>query len=124
MRNELIKVLEKAALEKNRLEEMNALAFSNELIRVLKAADVIAIGAPMYNWCIISPLKAYIDQVLRMNETWGLNRENRHDPYIGLLKGKTVYLLFSRGADGYEPGGYSEHINFAGSAAQPISVML
>lgn len=93
-------------------EEMNALAFSNELIRELKAADVIAIGAPMYNWSITSSLKAYIDQILRMNETWGLNRENREDPYIGLLKDKTVYLLFSRGAEGYEPGGYNEHINF------------
>lgn len=93
-------------------EEVEALEVSTELISELKAADVIVIGAPMYNWSITSSLKAYVDQVLRMNETWALNRENRRDPYIGLLKNKTVFLLFSRGAEGYEPGEYNENINF------------
>jgi len=93
-------------------EELEALKISTELICELKAADVIVIGAPMYNWSITSSLKAYIDQVLRMNETWALNHENRLDPYIGLLKNKIVFLLFSRGAEGYEPGGYNENINF------------
>ena len=91
---------------------MEALKISTELICELKSADVIVLGAPMYNWSITSSLKAYIDQVLRMNETWALNHENRLDPYIGLLKNKIVFLLFSRGAEGYEPGGYNEHINF------------
>ena len=93
-------------------DELEALKISTELIQELKAADVIVIGAPMYNWSITSSLKAYIDQVLRMNETWALNHENRLDPYIGLLKNKIVFLLFSRGAEGYEPGGYNENINF------------
>ncbi|MCF2518361.1 FMN-dependent NADH-azoreductase [Dyadobacter sp. CY351] len=93
-------------------EELEALKISTELICELKSADVIVLGAPMYNWSITSSLKAYIDQVLRMNETWALNHENRLDPYIGLLKNKIVFLLFSRGAEGYEPGGYNEHINF------------
>ncbi|MCF2501314.1 FMN-dependent NADH-azoreductase [Dyadobacter chenhuakuii] len=93
-------------------DELEALKISTELICELKAADVIVIGAPMYNWSITSSLKAYIDQVLRMDETWALNRENRLDPYIGLLKNKTVFLLFSRGAEGYEPGEYNDKINF------------
>ena len=93
-------------------EELEALKMSTELIQELKAADVIVVGAPMYNWSITSSLKAYIDQILRMNETWALDRENRLDPYIGLLKNKIVFLLFSRGAEGYEPGGYNEKINF------------
>jgi len=93
-------------------EELEALKISTELIQELKAADVIVLGAPMYNWSITSSLKAYIDQVLRMNETWALDRENRLDPYIGLLKNKIVFLLFSRGAEGYEPGEYNENINF------------
>lgn len=101
-------------------EELEALKISTELIRELKAADVIVVGAPMYNWSITSSLKAYIDQVLRMNETWALNRENRLDPYIGMLKNKIVFLLFSRGAEGYEPGEYNDNINFQAPYLQRV----
>jgi FMN-dependent NADH-azoreductase len=93
-------------------DELQALEISTELISELKAADVIVIGAPMHNWSITSSLKAYIDQVLRVNETWALDRNNRLNPYIGLLNDKTVFLLFARAADGYESGGYNEHINY------------
>lgn len=93
-------------------EEREALEISNELIHELKDADVIALGAPMYNWSVTSSLKAYIDQVLRVNETWKVNPDDRQNPYIGLLKNKTLVLLLSRGAQGYEKGGYNEHMNF------------
>lgn len=92
--------------------EIEALKTSDEYIAELREADVIVIGAPMYNWSIPSSLKAYIDQVLRVNETWKLNPENIKNPYIGLLQNKTVFLLLSRGAQGYEKGEYNEHMNF------------
>jgi FMN-dependent NADH-azoreductase len=94
------------------LQEIEALKTSDEYIAELREADVIVIGAPMYNWSIPSTLKAYIDQVLRVNETWKLNPENMQNPYIGLLQNKTVFLLLSRGAQGYEKGEYNEHMNF------------
>lgn len=94
------------------LQEIEALKTSDEYIAELREADVIVIGAPMYNWSIPSSLKAYIDQVLRVNETWKLNPENMQNPYIGLLQNKTVFLLLSRGAQGYEKGEYNEHMNF------------
>lgn len=93
-------------------EEMEALRFSSELIGELKDADIIVLGTPMYNWSVPSSLKAYIDQVLRVNETWTVNRQDLKNPYIGLLKNKTVFLLISRGQQGYEKGGYNEHMNF------------
>jgi FMN-dependent NADH-azoreductase len=34
------------------------------------------------------------------------------NPYIGLLENKTLFLLLSRGAQGYEKGEYNEHMNF------------
>ncbi|WP_426484971.1 FMN-dependent NADH-azoreductase [Flavobacterium sp. 2] len=99
--------------ENDRTEaEIEALKLSKELIIELKEADVIVLAAPMYNWTITSSLKAYIDQVLRVNETWKLNTEDLSNPYIGLLKNKTVFLLTSRGAQGYEKGEYNEHMNF------------
>jgi FMN-dependent NADH-azoreductase len=93
-------------------EEIDALRFSTELINELRDADVIVLGTPMYNWSVPSSLKAYIDQVLRVNETWEVNKEDRQNPYIGLLKDKSLFLLFSRGAQGYEKGEYNEHMNF------------
>lgn len=93
-------------------EEKAALAKSDEYIKELREASVIIIGVPMYNYSFPSSLKAYIDQVLRINETWKLNHADLQDPYIGLLNDKKMYLLLSRGAQGYEPGGYNEHINF------------
>lgn len=93
-------------------EEKEALKFSDELISELKEADIIVIGAPMYNWSVTSSLKAYIDQILRVNETWELNHNDPKNPYMGLLKNKTLFLLLSRGAQGYEIGQYNEHMNF------------
>jgi FMN-dependent NADH-azoreductase len=101
----------KPEVERNE-DEVEALKFSTELINELKDADTIVLGAPMYNWSITSSLKAYIDQILRINETWVINPEDYHNPYIGLLKNKTLFLLLSRGAQGYEIGEYNEHMNF------------
>lgn len=93
-------------------EEIEALKTSDLYIAELKEADVIVLGTPMYNWSIPSSLKAYIDQVLRVNETFRFDRSNMQHPYVGLLENKTVFLLLSRGNQGYEKGGYNEHMNF------------
>ncbi|MCF0069524.1 NAD(P)H-dependent oxidoreductase [Dyadobacter sp. CY261] len=89
-----------------------ALGTSDIFVSELKEADVIVIGAPMYNWSIPSPLKAYIDQVMRIHETWKPNPADKTHPYTGLLQNKTLVLLLARGAAGYEPGEYNEHMNF------------
>jgi FMN-dependent NADH-azoreductase len=93
-------------------QENEALKVSNSYISELREADVIVIGSPMYNWFIPSTLKAYIDQIVRVNETFIFDPSNMQYPYVGLLKNKTLFLLLSRGDQGYEKGGYNEHINF------------
>jgi len=93
-------------------EEIEALKTSDTYISELKEADVIVLGSPMYNWSIPSALKAYIDQIVRVNETWKFNSANMQNQYIGLLKNKTVFLLLSRGSEGYEKGGFNEHMDF------------
>jgi len=92
-------------------ESEAALSVSNTLVGELKEADIIVLGTPMYNWSIPSSLKAYIDQVLRVNETV-LIEPGKADPYTGLLKNKKAFLLLVRGSKGYEPGEYFEHMNF------------
>jgi FMN-dependent NADH-azoreductase len=92
--------------------EIEDLKTSDTYIAELREADIIVLGSPMYNWSIPSSLKAYIDQILRVNETWKFNPTNMQNPYIGLLENKTLFLLLSRGAQGYEKGEYNEHMNF------------
>lgn len=93
-------------------EDLQVLEASTSYVSELHNADVIVIGSPMYNWSIPSPLKAYIDQIMRINETWRPNPSDQRNPYLGLLRNKTLVLLLSRGSAGYEEGGYNHHMNY------------
>jgi FMN-dependent NADH-azoreductase len=105
-------------------EEIESLRVSSSYIAELRAADVIVLGSPMYNWSIPSTLKAYIDQIMRVNETWKLNPANPLNPYVGLLQNKTLVLLLSRGAQGYEKGGYNEHMNFQSTYLKTVFAII
>src|SRR5579863_173250 len=78
--------------------QQETLAVSDALVEELLAADTIVIGAPMYNFTISAPLKAWIDQVVRVGRTvlWGANGP------AGLLQGKQVIVITSRGGS-YRP---------------------
>lgn len=74
-------------------EERAARALSDTLIGELKAADTVVIAAPMYNFSVPTSLRAWFDFVLRAGETF---RYSEAGPE-GLLKGKIVIVLTSRG---------------------------
>jgi len=82
--------------------EREALSLSDQLIEELETADVILIGAPMYNFTISAPLKAWIDQIVRLGKTVEYGPQGRK----GLLQGKKVVVLTSRG--GTYPDGSSQ----------------
>ncbi len=67
--------------------------FSDALIDELKAADVIVLGLPMYNFGIPSQLKAYFDHIARAGITF---RYTANGPE-GLLTDKKVYVFAARG---------------------------
>ena len=69
-----------------------ALALSDRLIEELRAAELIVIGAPMYNFGIPSTLKAWFDHVLRARVTF---RYTEAGPE-GLLKGRRAIVVESR----------------------------
>ena len=71
-----------------------AVALSDTLIAEAEAADVIVIGAPMYNFSIPSTLKAWIDHVVRVQRTVRYTAEGQVE---GLLTGKRVFVVASRG---------------------------
>jgi FMN-dependent NADH-azoreductase len=68
-------------------------ALSDELIGELRAADILAIGAPMYNFGLPTGLRAWFDHVLRAQETF---RYSEAGPE-GLLAGRRAIVLESRG---------------------------
>jgi FMN-dependent NADH-azoreductase len=81
------------------VEQKAALALSDELISELAQADTIVIGAPMYNFTIPAPLKAWIDQVVRAGKTVLFSPNGPQ----GLLKNKKVFVVTSRGG-AFRPG--------------------
>jgi FMN-dependent NADH-azoreductase len=73
--------------------QQETLSVSDELVEELLAADVIVVGAPMYNLTISAPLKAWIDQIVRIGRTFVYGADGSE----GVLRGKKVVVLTSRG---------------------------
>lgn len=71
----------------------DALALSDTLVRELFDADLIVIGAPMYNFGMPSTLKAWFDHVARAGVTF---RYSEAGPE-GLLKGRKAIVVETRG---------------------------
>lgn len=103
-----------AFIKPNNRNENNqkGVELSNELVKELKENDIYVIGTPMYNWSIPSGLKTYIDQVMRINETWAFRSGKPDGDYIGLLKNKKMFILSSRGDTGYGENEKNQHMNF------------
>lgn len=73
--------------------ERAALALSEELLDELRSADVLVIGAPMYNFGIPSTLKTWFDYILRAGVSF---RYTENGPE-GLIKGKKAVVIEARG---------------------------
>ncbi len=93
-------------------ENQFGLSYSNELVNELKEHNIYVIGTPMYNWSIPSSLKSYIDQIMRINETWKFRSGEPDGNYVGLLKNKKLFILSSRGDTGYGENEKNEYMNF------------
>jgi FMN-dependent NADH-azoreductase len=68
-------------------------ALGNMLVEQFLAADIVVIGAPMYNFGISSQLKAWIDRIAVAGKTFRYT-ENGVE---GLAKGKQLIIASSRG---------------------------
>jgi FMN-dependent NADH-azoreductase len=74
-------------------EQAALVEYSDTLIQELKAADVVVMGLPMYNFALPSTLKAYFDHIARVGVTF----QYTDDGAVGLLTGKKVYVFTARG---------------------------
>ena len=82
-------------------------AVSEALVAQFLAADVIVVGAPMYNFAIPSQLKAWIDRVAQVGRTFSYTEKGP----VGLAGGKTVIVASTRGGvySTSEAGNAMEH---------------
>lgn len=79
--------------EPTNAEQVAARALSDQLVQELRSADVIVIGAPMYNFGIPSTLKAWFDHVLRAGVTFSYADAGPK----GLITGKRAIVILTRG---------------------------
>lgn len=86
-------------------EMRDTLALSDTLIAEVRAADLIVLGVPMYNYGMPSALKAWIDQIARVGETFSFDLARGDFPIEPVLSGKRLVVLSSRGEFGFQPGG-------------------
>lgn len=74
-------------------EQVAKLELSDELISELHAADVLVIGMPIYNFGMPAALKAWVDLVCRVGETF---QYSENGP-IGLLANKRAIVTVASG---------------------------
>ncbi|MEP3856799.1 MAG: NAD(P)H-dependent oxidoreductase [Porticoccus sp.] len=94
--------------EKRNPAQKERLALSDELIAEVAAADVILISSPMYNYGMPAQLKAWFDQIVRINKTFDFDLSRGDFPLQPLLSGKTLIIVTSSGEFGFEKGGIRE----------------
>ena len=88
------------------LEALSAVS-ANAVLAEFLAADIVVIGAPMYNFGIPSQLKAWLDRILIAGHTFSYGA----DGVTGLAAGKRVIVAHARGgiyAEG-SPAAASDH---------------
>lgn len=90
---ELMQVVKFRNLEGLTARQQEELALTDALVDEFLAADVVVIGAPMYNFTVPTQLKAWIDRIAQAGRTF---RYTETGP-VGLAGGKKVYIASTRG---------------------------
>jgi FMN-dependent NADH-azoreductase len=83
------------------------IALGKEILEEFLAADVIVVGAPMYNFSLPTQLRAWIDRICVAGRTFTYTAEGPK----GLAGGKTVVVASGRGGL-YSPGNPAAAIDF------------
>ncbi len=90
---ELMQVVKLRNLDGLSDRQRQELALTDALVDEFLAADVVVIGAPMYNFSVPTQLKAWIDRIAQVGRTFRYTEKGPE----GLAGGKTVIIASSRG---------------------------
>ncbi len=74
-------------------EQNEKLKLSDQLIAEIRAADTLVIGVPIYNFGVPAALKAWIDLISRVGETF----QYAETGPVGLLEGKRAIIALASG---------------------------
>lgn len=105
-------------------EQKNLLTLSDTLIEEVAQANIIVISSPMYNYGMPAVLKAWFDQVIRINKTFSFDLARGDFPIEPIMSGKKLVLITSSGEFGFEIGGIREKMNHLGPHVETISKYL
>jgi FMN-dependent NADH-azoreductase len=70
-----------------------AFAASEVLIGELEACDALVIGTPMHNYCVPAVLKAWVDQIVRINRCFRSTPMGK----VGMLHDRPVFVVVASG---------------------------
>lgn len=87
-----VQALGKAPAERS-AEEAAQVALADQLIKEFRDADILVIGAPMYNFTVPTTLKTWMDFVARAGDTFKYTEKGP----VGLVGEKKIYINTSRG---------------------------
>lgn len=77
---------------------------SDTYLSELASADLIVLATPMHNYGMPALLKAWIDQVVRIGETFSFDLARGDFPLEPIFAGKRMLVLSSRGEFGFQGG--------------------
>ena len=91
--------------------QKKALETSDLYIQEVSEADIIIMATPMYNYGMPASLKAWFDQIARVNKTFSFDLSRGDFPIEPILSGRKLVALTSSGEFGFEKGGAREEMN-------------
>jgi FMN-dependent NADH-azoreductase len=100
--------------DKKTTKQKSILTLSDRLIDEVSQAEIIVISSPMYNYGMPAVLKAWFDQVIRINKTFSFDLARGDFPLKPIMSGKKLILITSSGEFGFEIGGIREKMNHLG----------
>lgn len=87
------------------------LEYSDRAISEIKAADVLVLATPMHNYGVPAAVKAWVDQVVRVGETFSFDLERGDFPLEPILSGKRMVTLTTSGEFGFTDNGIRSSLN-------------
>lgn len=91
--------------------QCDVLSISDQLIAEVSSSDIILISSPMYNYGMPAQLKAWFDQIIRINKTFDFDLARGDFPLQPLLSGKILIIITSSGEFGFEKDGIRHDMN-------------
>ncbi len=92
-------------------QQQTALAKSDEYISQVETADLIVVGTPMYNYGMPAVLKAWFDQIARINKTFSFDLSRGNFPIEPVLSGKKMLVFKDTGEFDFQKVGVREGMN-------------